>query len=342
MSNVVPTLSAIVVAHHRPRLLGKCIESLLVQSEPLLEIVVVLNDAGRETELVAEEHAAADSRVKLLRCARVSASEARNQGVALARGDLLYFLDDDVEVPPSGVAALLRVYGSRPGIGIVGGPNLTHPDDPEFSQLTGELLGSMWGTGIARSRYTKRPPRAATERHLILCNLAVHRSVFEEGARFPLHFGGEENALMGSADARGHTLWYSPDVWVYHHRRGSLREYIPQILRYGRGRAIALGSAPRTFHPAYFVPVLFLGYLASLPVLAFFTPAAWLPLGAYCLGTVVASLKIAVVRRKPAWIVALPPLFLLTHVLYATGLLRGLLWGPRSGAPSTATRPAAS
>jgi glycosyltransferase involved in cell wall biosynthesis len=342
LSNDVPRLSAIVVAHRRPVLLRKCIESLRAQSEPSLEVVVVLNDAGKTTETVAEECKMLDARVTLVHCARVSASEARNHGVAAARSPIFYFLDDDVEVPPTGVSAVLGVYASQPGVSIVGGPNLTHPEDPEFSQITGELLGSSWGTGIARSRYTKRPPRWATERHLILCNLAIHRSVFEEGARFPLHFGGEENVLMGGADARGHTLWYSPDTWVYHHRRSSLRAYAMQMLRYGRGRATALGSAPRTFHPAYFAPVLLLAYLLLLPVLAFFTPAAWLPLGAYFLGSVAASTAIAVRRRKVAWLFLLPCLFLITHLFYAVGLVKGLLAGRGARARPPATRPAAS
>ncbi len=313
-----------------------------MQTEPNLEVVVVLNDASSAVEDSVDACAARDERIHKVRSGPVSASEARNHGVAAARAPVLYFLDDDVEVPPGGVAAVLDVYAAYPDASIVGGPNLTHPEDPDFAQLTGEILASAWGTGVARGRYTKLSPHAAHERHLILCNLAIRRSVFDGGVRFPLHFGGEENVVMGDADARGHELRYSPDVWVHHHRRASLRHYALQMVRYGRGRAIALRSAPRTFHAAYFVPVLLLLYLLTLPLSAALTRLAWAPIFVYALGSVVAAAVIVVRRRRLSWLFALPPLFLVTHVAYAAGLLNTLVRGPRMPARATARRPMTS
>jgi len=328
LSNGDPRLSAIVVAHRRPVLLRRCVDSLLQQTERALEVVIVSNDASEAVERTVDDLSKRDDRVKTVRSPGVSASEARNYGVSAARGAILYFVDDDVEAPPGAVAALLDTCERHPGASIVGGPNLTHPDDPDFAQMTGELLASAWGTGVAHGRYAKLSPRAARERHLILCNLAVRRAVFDEGARFPLHFGGEENVLMGGADARGHELWYSPDVWVHHHRRASLRTYATQMVRYGDGRAIALRNAPRTFHPAYLVPVAFLAYLAALPLVAPSIPYSFTPLVFYAVGSVASGVSIASRRRRFSWALKLPPLFLLTHVAYAVGLVRTLVRGP--------------
>ena len=68
--------------------------------------------------------------------------------------------------------------------------------------------------------------QVAEERHLILCNLAVRRRVFEAGIRFPVLFGGEENVLMGRADHQGFQLRYVPELWVHHRRRTTLRQYV--------------------------------------------------------------------------------------------------------------------
>jgi len=316
-----PLVSVVVVAHTRARRLDACLETLLEQTEQRLEVVVVLlrpSDAVRE---VAGEFAARDQRFRPVECDDATPSLARNLGIKKARGGLLYFVDDDVELPPHVVAELVSVFAERPDAAVVGGPNLTPPDDPPFAHLTGAILASRWGTGIARSRYVPAAARPALERHLILCNLVVRRDVFEAGFRFPLLFGGEENVLLGQAEAHGFRMWYAPSVWVYHRRRTTFFGYVRQVYRYGRGRAIAILRAPRTFHVAYFVPVGWLLYLVSLPGLAMLSPLAWWPLAAYTLGVSVASASIAWEHKRPTWLPALMFLFPVTHGAYAAGLL---------------------
>ncbi|RLB59509.1 MAG: glycosyl transferase family 2, partial [Deltaproteobacteria bacterium] len=249
-----------------------------------------------------------------------------------ARGEVLYFIDDDVIVPPTTLAELNRTFADHRDVDIVGGPNLTPPDDPDFAQLTGEVLASPLGTGVTRMRYAKAPAQQATERHLILCNLAVRRAVFEAGIQFPVLFGGEENVLMGHADHQGFRLRYAPELWVHHRRRTKLRDYIAQVYRYGCGRALALRFAPQTFHPAYLVPVGFTAYLLALPVLAIAGPVATLPLAAYGAAVGVESVRITIRRRALRWLPALPPLFLITHVTYAAGLAVTFIHPPAPGA----------
>jgi hypothetical protein len=101
--------------------------------------------------------------------------------------------------------------------------------------MAGALLARRFGTGITHYRYARGSERSARERHLTLCNLVVARKLFEAGIRFPRQFGGEENVLMGRAGALGHPFWYSPALWVYHHRREDLGTHLHQI-RHGFGR----------------------------------------------------------------------------------------------------------
>jgi len=315
-----PATSVVVVCSHRVGPLTECLDSLASQTSDDFEVVAVCNGATRAvTDLVAARESSRVRRIDLP--AGTTASEARNQGVTAARADVLYFIDDDVIVPPSALAEVVRAFAEHPDVDIIGGPNLTPPDDPEFAQLTGEILASPLGTGVTRVRYAKAQAQHATERHLILCNMAVRRTVFDAGLRFPVFFGGEENVLMGHADRLGFRLRYEPTVWVHHRRRGRLREFVSQIYRYGHGRGLALRHAPRTFHPAYLVPVGFTGYLLTLPVLALAGPLAAVPLAAYGAAVGAESLRIAIRRRAPHWLPALPPLFLVTHITYAAGLV---------------------
>jgi len=327
MSVDAPLVSAIVVSATRASALSECLDSLLAQTEPRLQVVVVLNGAIPEVCSAAAARAEADDRLTTLPVSRTSASEARNLGLAEARAKLLYFVDDDVVVPEGSIRAVIDLFDAHPEVCMAGGPNLTPPDDPEFAQLAGALLGHPFGTGITYHRYCAAPEHSATERDLTLCNLAARRSVFERGFRFPGRWGGEENTLMGRVSHAGGRLWYSPTLRVLHRRRSTVRGYATQIVRYGFGRGIAIHSAPKTFHPAFFAPVGLLGYLALSPALLCVSSWALLPGVAYAAASVAASATIAVRHRRPSYASRLPPLFLVTHLAYAAGLLKGLARG---------------
>ena len=125
---------------------------------------------------------------------------------------------------------------------------------------------------------------------------------------------------MGTATARGHRFWYESKLWVHHRRRHTLRGYAEQLYRYGYGRALAIRYAPHTFHVSYFAPVALLTYVSSLPLLRRATPVAWVPLGGYLGAVALASLEISVRRGRPGWLPLLPPVFVMTHAIYAAGL----------------------
>ncbi len=63
-------------------------------------------------------------------------SAARHRGAAEAAGELLTFIDDDVEVRPGWLPAIQEAFGD-PGTGLVGGPSL-----PRF---TGTVPAWFWG-----------------------------------------------------------------------------------------------------------------------------------------------------------------------------------------------------
>ena len=325
-----PLVSVVVVARDRRELLASCLRSLREQTEARFEVLVVLNGATAAVAQLARSVADSDARVRPLPCSPRSASMARNLGVQHAGSELLVFLDDDVRVPPDYLGTVIRVLEEHSEVSIAGGPNLTPPEASSFARICGELLASPLGSGVTRRRYGAAAAREATERDLILCNLVVRRRVFTEGIEFPYLFGGEENVLMGRARHASHRLWYSPELWVYHHRRETLRGYLAQVYRYGWGRGIALRSAPGTFHPTFLLPPAFVGYLGVLPWLA--RGSRWLvaPAGVY-LGLAAASaLPVAARAGRLSWAPLIPGLFLLTHGAYAAGLASELLRRRRS------------
>lgn len=117
----VPGLtSLVVVAADSGPLLSGCIESALAAG-PDVELVLVDN-ASRDGEVDRAETAhAGDPRLRVLRNAvNAGFGPACNRGAALARGDLLVFVNPDCTLPPAFAAGLRRCLESAAGIGLLG------------------------------------------------------------------------------------------------------------------------------------------------------------------------------------------------------------------------------
>lgn len=85
-----PLVSVIIPTRNRPALVLRAIHSVLTQSMPDLEVIVVIDGPDSKTEEALET--IQDARVRLLALAeRVGGSETRNRGVQVARGRWVAF-----------------------------------------------------------------------------------------------------------------------------------------------------------------------------------------------------------------------------------------------------------
>lgn len=130
-------LSAIVPTHERPVSLRRCLETLAAQQvdRDRFEVIVVDDGSRLDTEAVVTE-VSRQSAVDM-RCERQALSglnSARNRGAALARGDVLAFLDDDTLVSPGWAEALLAAFADHP-CAAVGGKVELQLDGPPPSWL---------------------------------------------------------------------------------------------------------------------------------------------------------------------------------------------------------------
>ena len=98
-----PLVSVIVPMYNAQNTIRRCVESICGQSYPNLEILL-LNDGSKDDTLaVCRELAAADARIRLIDKPNSGASDTRNQGLALARGEYIQFADSDDYLLPAGV-----------------------------------------------------------------------------------------------------------------------------------------------------------------------------------------------------------------------------------------------
>lgn len=270
-------------------------------------------------------------------------SAQRNAALKAARGELIYFLDDD-SVPDPGNLERAVGHFRKAGVEMVGGPNLCPPEAPELEQIFALVLASWLAFGPSRARYAPvGVVRATSEKELILCNLVARRDpLVALGGFNEALYPNEENALMDELQKRGGQLIYDPAVVVHRHPRASLAAFAKMLLTYGRGRAEQFRLHPTPGSALNFVPPLFLLYLVALVATPWAGGVLLAPLAVYVFTVLlqVAVLRAPVKSRSSAAVLArrlaIIPLIFLTHVLYGAGFWRGLFTSLKTPGQSSA------
>jgi glycosyltransferase involved in cell wall biosynthesis len=101
MAEASPTLSVVVPAYNAEALLGTCIDSILEQTFPDFELIVVDDGSTDATLSLLRSYAAQDDRVQILAQSNSFAGVARNHGMKHAKGEFLLFLDADDSFAPT-------------------------------------------------------------------------------------------------------------------------------------------------------------------------------------------------------------------------------------------------
>ena len=279
-------------------------------------------------------------------------SVQRNAGMRAAKGEIIYFLDDD-SVPKPDVLRKAAVHFRDTAVKIAGGPNLCPADAPEVEQLFALVHTAWLAFSSSRARYAAVGSlRATGEKELILCNMAARRdAMLEPGGFNEALYPNEENALMDELQKRGGKLLYDPEMVVFRRPRRSFKAFCRMLMTYGRGRAEQFREYPTAGSLPNFVPPLFFLYLLTLPVAwSVVLIAGWRHLGGVysvplLLYTLAVLLQTVALMPRGGFVrsVYALPLIVLTHILYGVGFWRGLFThlkppGERTNVPVTIER----
>lgn len=251
-------------------------------------------------------------------------SVQRNTALRAARGEFVYFLDDDALPRPANLRQALAFF-QDPAVAMVGGPNLCPPEAPFREQVFAVVLASKLAFGPSAARYDSvGATRATSEKELILCNLMARREpVMRLGGFDEALYPNEENALMDELQRRGHKLLYDPQFIAHRRPRPTLRAFCKMLMTYGRGRAEQFRLHPTPGSALNLVPPLFCLYLGLALALGWKFPLGLLPLALYGLALLAQTAKSipkhGVLRSGLAL-----PLLAAAHVFYGLGFWRGL------------------
>lgn len=221
-----PDASIIICVYNNGETVRACLESLLGQQGTDFEIVIVDDASTDATPQYLESFCNAHSE-RPITVARnefnLGVSGARNVGLQAAHGDIVAFTDSDCVADEGWLAAL----SDRLRKGDV--------------QFVGGAVESPPPRNLAERAYvgTSRIGRTGWQnRSMVGCNMAFVRDValryrFDES----LEYGCDEDDLTWRLRQTGYRGAFVPQARVMHHHHLTLRSYLRQAWRQGRGAA---------------------------------------------------------------------------------------------------------
>ena len=211
-------LSIIIPTHCRCGQLEKCLDSIAASSGLPNEFQVVVVDNGAEPDLdsanLCRSEKYAGLTLQSFYQPVAGTSAARNFGAVHTDSEWLGFVDDDAILPEGWLENALKII-HRDQPDIFGGPYI-----PYYSCDKPAWFLDEYGSGSHGGEAHWLVDRS----YLSATNIIVKRSVFTAIGGFSTRYGGgapiafgEETDLQYRAAQEGYTIWYDPELFVYHH-----------------------------------------------------------------------------------------------------------------------------
>jgi glycosyltransferase involved in cell wall biosynthesis len=216
----------VVCAYTSERLaqLRRTVHSLLTQTYTQREIVLIV-DHNPELHNLLADLASDDVRIAS-NTGKRGLADARNSGIALARGEIIAFIDDDADADSHWLERLVDSYRDPAVIGNGGRIVPVWEEGPPPAWLADEFL---WVIGCTYRGMAKNGP----VRNVIGCNMSFRSSVFEEVGSFNTEIGRLGNQPLSCEETemciRALKRWpekrivYAADAVVHHHVSPSRR-----------------------------------------------------------------------------------------------------------------------
>ncbi|MEM9805282.1 MAG: hormogonium polysaccharide biosynthesis glycosyltransferase HpsN [Cyanobacteria bacterium P01_D01_bin.56] len=218
-------ISVVIPTYGREAVLCSTIKNVLEQTYASFEVIVVDQTLDHEPATADYLNSLkANPKVTLYTVDWASLPAARNYAVERCHGDIILFLDDDVELPPGFLAAHAHNYQTRDDIGAVAGRVFDRMKlaESNSAKRIETLPPEAMDPGIAWYHidlvHTVKPQQVLTARG---CNMSFRRDVFStHGLRFDERFQGsavrEESDFCLRFRRTGLKIWYDPEANLIH------------------------------------------------------------------------------------------------------------------------------
>lgn len=198
----LPKISVIMLTYNREGLVSRAIESILAQTEPDFEFIIVDNGSVDRSGEIADAYAAKDNRIRVIHREKGSIGSGRNTGLNAVRGEFVAFVDDDDWTEPDFLEFLYALATENSAeVAICGAADKVF-DEKKVMSAEEALIELMW-----RKKYNMAFPTKLFNRRLA------------DMLRFPEEGAYDDIALMYRLLAEANKVVYHglPKYTFYRH-----------------------------------------------------------------------------------------------------------------------------
>ncbi len=220
-----PLISVIIPTYNREDALRDSIADVLKQDYPNFEVIVVDQTTTHKPEIQQYlEEMSNQGKIRWFRVNWASLPGARNYAVRRAKGEIILFIDDDVQLPENFLANHAKNYQDNPEIGAIAGRVFDRMKltDSQGNLIIEQLPPEAMDPGIAWYYidlvHTVKPQQVLSARG---CNMSFRREIFtQHGLKFDERFRGsavrEESDFCLRLRSTGYKIWYDPEAHLVH------------------------------------------------------------------------------------------------------------------------------
>ncbi len=244
-----PGVSVILPILNEEKDLGLAVRKILRQEYAgPFEIVLAVGPSQDRTLEIANEIAAADSRISVVENPSGATPAGLNIAIAAAKYDVLVRVDGHSVIPDGYIAAAVRTL-QESGAANTGGMMIPQGTCP-FSEAVARAMSSRLGIGPAPIHTGGQAGPADTVYLGVFQRSALERiDGFDE--RFARAQDWELNYRLRKA---GELVWFDPSLRVGYHPRRSIKALAKQFFRTGRWRRHVIRAYPETAGLRYLAP----------------------------------------------------------------------------------------
>jgi len=235
-----PGLAVVIPTRNRGARVVATLDSIFAHGSGELEVVVVDQSDGRETEAAVERFTGRPD-FHYVRSDTRGSSAGRNVGGAIVSRELIAFTDDDCLVASDWLKHIANAFERDPSVAVVfGGVEGPTTHDGSLVVTTYEPSGPFLARGLTDKHRVEGIAGCMAVRRSLWCVLGGFDELMGIGAPF---LAGEETDFIIRTLAAGHFVFESPAVRVVHTGSVPSLEVAAVIDRYWFGTGAAFGKS---------------------------------------------------------------------------------------------------
>ena len=327
--NGKPLVSIVIPCLRERQHIRLALDSIVAQDYPQerLEVLVVDGMSEDGTREIVEEFSLRYPFIRLLDNPKKITPAALNVGIQKAQGQIIVRMDAHSTYETDYVTRCERALNEGKA-DVVGGVWRVVPEsDSVFGRAVALALSHPFGVGSAYYRIG----RPTEQKHVDAVPFGSYwKELFGRIGMFNEDVPRSEDVdFYRRVRAAGGDILLVPTIVAYYRARSNFSAFLKHSLQNGFLVTYFLRNGTRAFYWRHLVPLVFVSAALVSAGLALynsvFVGLLLTVLGAYLLANIVASLRIAVVRKEIRWVVVMPVVFSLLHCSYGLGSLWGLV-----------------